>query len=85
MLKAVNGNLIVKRSLPDKQVGGFALPEEMEDGAVCWEGTVICGSETYPKGTKIIFVRYIPHDLTMSDGQNLLVLKETDICAIVEE
>lgn len=79
-----NGYIIIRRIEPERKVDGFKLADESEDGGVIWTAEVVAGSERYAGGTKVLFSRYMPSDF--SDGrENLLVLKEDDVVAILQE
>ena len=92
-LKPLNDRLIVKRSDPElKTAGGIVIPdsagEKPEQGEVIAVGPGKRNDKgdfealTVKTGDKVIFGRYSGQTVKV-DGQELLVIREEDVFAIV--
>jgi len=95
MLKPLNDNVIVKPiSSQEKTASGIILPdtaekEKPEQGEIIsvGPGKLLENGQRAPlsvkQGDKVIFTKYSPNEIK-SDGQDYLVLHESDILAIIE-
>jgi chaperonin GroES len=95
MLKPLNDHVIVKPiAESDKTASGIILPdtankEKPEKGEVIAAGpgkVLDNGSRaamSVKQGDKVIFTKYSPNEIKI-DGQEYLVLSESDILAVIE-
>jgi len=95
MLKPINDNIVVKPLVEDeKTASGIILPdtvnkEKPEKGEVIavGEGRILDTGNRAPmpvkEGDKVIFTKYSPNEIKI-DGEEYLVLKESDILAIIQ-
>ena len=92
-LTPVGSHIIVKRASPsEKSAGGIVLPEKAKDKPK--EGTVIAigngkmledgkrQAMQLKSGDRVLFSSYAGTEVT-SDGQEYLVMEETDVYAVV--
>jgi len=94
-LKPLYDRVVVKKiELEQKTAGGIILPdtakEESQIGEVVTvgEGRLLENGEIRPlkvnEGDKVLFSKYAGNEVKI-DGEELLVIREEDILAIVEE
>ena len=94
-LKPLYDRVVVKKiELEQKTAGGIILPdtakEESQIGEVMavGEGRLLENGEIRPlkvkEGDKVLFSKYAGNEVKI-DGEELLVIREEDILAIVEE
>ena len=88
----LHDGVLIKRRKPDNKVGSFYIPdqsiEKPMDGEVIKIGTgVWIGKKVEPlvvkPGDKILFNRWAGEEIVV-DGEDYLLIKESDIIAIVD-
>lgn len=94
MLKPLSDKIVVKPITQEETASGIIIPETVdkekpEKGEVMavGPGKMQDNGQRSPMevkvGDKVLFTKYSPHEVTL-DGQDLLVLSESDILAVIE-
>ena len=93
-LQPLGDRIVVERDIvEDVTAGGIFLPENAKDkphrGTVVsiGDGRLLADGNRAPlqvkKGDKILFTSYAPNEIKI-DGEELLLMKEEDVLAIIE-
>jgi len=94
MLKPLSDKIVVKPITQEETASGIIIPETVdkekpEKGEVMAVGPGKMqdngqrSSMEVKVGDKVLFTKYSPHEVAV-DGQDLLVLSESDILAVIE-
>jgi chaperonin GroES len=96
VIRPINDQVVVRRStIQEKRASGLVIPERAQDkpreGVVLsvGEGLMLnCGTRATPqvkKDDKVIFASYSGTEVKLDGDTEVLIIKENDIHAIIEE